>query len=172
MGWPSNQHFNSLLSAITSPPLREVALHWHGARGQRALPTWGDLSATVLAPNFKWLWGFHYDPESGDFTGRLAGNNIRDWLGSNFLGASLNQIHPPKVLEESRLILTQVVTTPAAGRFSGRLFTIGDQTIEGERICLPLAPDGKAGGGVLGASFYEYPPQSGTVELLHENAQW
>jgi hypothetical protein len=172
MSPPSADSFESLIHATSSPVLREIALHWNAVRGQKTMPTWADLSSTVLAPHFKWLWGFHYDPGTGDFTGRLAGTNIKDWLGANFLGASLREIHPPKVFKESHQMLSHVVTTPAAGRFHGRLFTIGGKTIEGERICLPLAADGNVAGGVLGASYYDCPPLAGPLELIHENVQW
>ena len=172
MSQPAADGFKSLVDAISSPMLREIAQHWNEARGLKPMPTWADLSPSVLAPHFKWLWGFHYDPATGDFTGRLAGTNIRDWLGANFLGASLKEIHPPKVFQESHQMLSHIVTTPAASRFHGRLFKIGDKTIEGERICLPLAADGTVAGGVLGASYYECPVLSGPLELIHENVEW
>jgi hypothetical protein len=169
---PSSDSFDSLLHATSSPALREIVLHWNAARGNERMPTWANLSSAVLAPHFKWLWGFHHDTATGDFTGRLAGANIKDWLGANFLGASLKQMHPPKVYKESHQMLSQVVMRPAAGRFNGRLFTVGDKAIEGERICLPLAPDGNVGGGVLGASYYECPVLPGPIGLIHENVQW
>src|SRR5258708_3978550 len=105
---PPASDFQSFLSAITSPELRTIAHHWHQVRGQRLMPTWTDLSTSVLSPHFKWLWGFQHDPRTGDFTGRLAGSNIRDWLGANFWGASLKDIHPPNVYRESHRILLRI----------------------------------------------------------------
>jgi hypothetical protein len=136
------------------------------------MPTWSDLSSPALSPHFKLLWGFHYDPKSEDFTGRLAGAHIREWLGANFWGARLRDIYPPQIAKEAHQFLTNVVTMPAAGRCSGRLFTMGGRCVTGERIALPLAVDGTNGDGILGASDYEHVPVSGAVELIHENVEW
>ena len=163
--------FQKFAAALTSPALKAVAEHWHRARGDRLMPTWTDLSSSALAPHFKLLWGFHYDPHSGDFTGRLAGANIREWLGANFWGAKLKDLHAPQVVEDAHRFLSKVVTGPAAGRCSGRLFLMGGRAISGERIALPLAADGKNGDGILGASDYELLPVSGAVELIHENVE-
>ena len=82
-------NFQDFLETIASPALRAVAHHWHQVRGMRAMPGWADLSSSALSPHFKMLWGFHHDHQTGDFTGRLAGKHVMDWLGANFWGASL-----------------------------------------------------------------------------------
>jgi hypothetical protein len=135
------------------------------------MPTWGDLSSSALSPYFKLLWGFQYDPQSDEFTGRLAGAHVTEWLGANFWGARLQDIHSPHVVNEVRQFFKNVITLPAAGRCSGRLFTMGDRAITGERIALPLAADGLRGDGILGATDYEYVPVTGAVELIHENEE-
>lgn len=165
-------NFQDFLKTIASPALRAVAHHWHQVRGMRAMPGWVDLSSSALSPHFKMLWGFHRDSQTGEFTGRLAGKNIVDWLGANFWGASLKDIHPPHIFPESHYFLSKIVTMPAAGRSSGRLFKVGGRAILGERIALPLATDGITGDGVLGASDYECPPLSGPIEVIHENMEW
>jgi hypothetical protein len=164
--------FRQFANVLSSPALQAVAQHWHQVRGDRLMPTWTDLSSSVLSPYFQLLWGFHYDSGSGDFTGRLAGAHIREWLGANFWGARLRDIHPPQVADDAHRFLTGVVTIPAAGRCSGRLFTMGGRPITGERIALPLAADGRNGDGILGVSDYEHLPVSGAVELIHENVEW
>jgi hypothetical protein len=65
-----------------------------------------------------------------------------------------------------------VVSEPAFAHCSGRLFRIGAQFIEGERIMFPLASDGRTADGVLGASDFKYRPASGDVELLHDQVEW
>ena len=164
--------FESFVSGIESPSLRAVAQHWNQARGGKLMPAWDDLSSAALAPHFKLLWGFKFDRQKGEFTGRLAGTHIREWLGANFWGAKLEDIHPPYALEDARAFLTKVVMTPGAGLCSGRLFTIGGQTVTGERMALPLAQDGVHADGVLGTSDFEYPLASGPVAVIHENIKW
>jgi hypothetical protein len=172
MGDASAILFQDFINTLESAALRTVAHHWQAVRGGRLAPNWSDLSSPALSPYFKQLWGFQYDPLSGDFTGRLAGKNIVDWIGANFWGASLKEIHPPHIFQETHQLLSRVVGGPAVLRSSGRLFSVGGKTVLGERIALPLASDGKNCDAILGASDYDCPPLSGPIELIHENIEW
>jgi hypothetical protein len=162
----------SFIDRIQSPALRAVAEHWREARGARLMPNWSHLSSSVLAPHFKLLWGFRYNPRSKEFTAGLTGEHIREWVGEKFDGARLLDIHPPAIFREAHHHLTQIVTAPSACRSSGRLFTVGNHTVSGERIALPLAADGVTGDGIFGASDYQSPHVSGPIELIHENLEW
>lgn len=164
--------FQAFRGTVKSPALLAVVQHWHQVRGRKRMPNWTDLSSAALTPHFELLWGFQHNPETGDFNGRLAGKHVKDWLGANFWGASLKDLHAPHVFADSHRFLFNVVSTPAAGRCSGRLFTIGGAAVTGERIALPLAADGLTADAVLGASAYETPISPGPVELIHENAEW
>jgi hypothetical protein len=172
MGMAAGNHFQDLIDALESAALRTIAHHWHVVRGDRLMPAWTDLSSPILSPHFKLLWGFHYDRQADDFTGRLAGKNVVDWVGANFWGASLKEIHPPHIFRESHQLLSGVVGGPSAVRCSGRLFSAGGTIVMGERIALPLAADGKSCDAILGASDYDAPPLSGPIELIHENVEW
>jgi hypothetical protein len=167
-----SSNFREFISKLDSPVLRSVAEHWNAVRGDRLMPSWSDLSTTSLSPHFSKLWGFQHQPEAGDFTGRLAGKNVMDWLGANFWGGSIKTLYALPVFEEAYRFLKQVVTVPAAGRSNGTLFTMGDKIVAGERIALPLSSDGVHGDAVLGASNYEATPVSGPVVLVHENVKW
>jgi hypothetical protein len=168
---PANA-FESFVTDIESPHLRAIAEHWNDVRGERAMPSWDDLSSSALAPHFKLLWGYQFDRQRCEFTGKLAGTHIRQWLGPKFCRAKLEDIHPPHVVTEARAFLDRVVTTPGLGLCSGRLFTVGTHTVTGERLALPLATDGISADGVLGVSDYVYPSVSGPVALIHENIEW
>ncbi|HET7085244.1 MAG TPA: PAS domain-containing protein [Rhizomicrobium sp.] len=161
-----------LIDSIESPGLRAVAEHWREARGSKRMPRWADLSSAVLAPYFKLLWGYQYDPKTGEFTGGLTGEHIKDWLGTKFSGARLLDIHQPSAFREAQSILTQTVSSPSAYRSSGRLFTVGNHTVNGERIALPLAANGVTADGILGASDYQSPVLSGPITLIHDNLHW
>lgn len=165
-------NFETFLSRIQSPALRIVAQHWNEARGPKRMPSWADLSLSSLSPDGKRLWGFAYDPKTGDFTGRLAGDRLGKWIGEDFQGGRLADLHAPGNYPEAHQILTRIVTTPLAARTSGRLFTVGDFVVTGERIGLPLAEDGGTGDGILGASDYFPPPLLGPMQLVHENMEW
>lgn len=164
--------FTQFTQVIASPALLAIARHWNQARDDKLMPSWADLSSSALAPHFQLLWGFQYDPQSDEFTGRLAGAHVTEWLGANFWGARLQDIHSPRVEKEARHFFHKIISGPAAGRCSGRLFVMGDHTALGERIALPLSSDGVHADAILGATEYEYVPVTGPVELIHENLEW
>jgi hypothetical protein len=168
---PANA-FESFVTDMESPALRAIANHWNDVRGDRAMPSWDDLSSSALAMHFELLWGYQFDRQRREFTGKLAGTHIRQWLGPKFCRAKLKDIHPPHVVTEAHAFLAKVVTTPGIGLCSGRLFTIGSHTVTGERLALPLATDGISADGILGVSDYVYPSVSGPVALIHENIEW
>jgi hypothetical protein len=172
MAKPALGNFGSFLSHIQSPALRAVAGHWNEARGKKRMPSWTDISSPTLEPYFKMLWGFQYDAEAKEFRGWLAGNKLRKWVDGGFYGGTYKDAALLTNYDEAKRHLTRLITTPLAARSSGRLFTVGDITVTGERIALPLAADGRTGGGVLGASDYVAPPLLGPVELVHDNLEW
>jgi len=163
---------HSFIGKIKSPALRAVAEHWHQARGGRLMPKWTELSSSVLAPHFKLLWGFQYDPKTQQFTGGLTGEHVKEWVGSGFAGARLQDLQPPAIVKEAQQLLSKIVTTPSVLRSSGRLFTVGNYTVTGERIAFPLSAMGTVGDGILGASDYDSPVLSGPIELIYENLEW
>jgi hypothetical protein len=173
MDSPPLENFDTLPNRITSPALRAIAELWNTARGIRRMPSWSALPSAELSPHFKLLWGFQYDAELGEFTGRLAGENIREWINTNLYGANLKQLHPRASYAEAHQLLTRVVSTPLALRTSGCLFLSGGVVTTGERITLPIAVDGINGDGVLGASHYVGPAVKRPVEMvIHENIEW
>jgi hypothetical protein len=135
------------------------------------MPSWTDIASPALLSYSKVLWSYSFDPETGEFTCRSAGR-FGTWVGGDFCDRRLQDLHPPSTYREAQQYLTKVVTTPLAGRLSGRLFTVGDIAVTGERIVLPLAADGKTGDGVLGASDYVSPPLLGPFEMVYENIEW
>ena len=179
-------NFESLIQRIQSPALCAVAQLWREARGTRPMPSWVELPAIALKPYFPMLWGFQFDRKTGDITGRLSGDKFDKWVGPDFQGGRLQDLfsrhscaegHPTKLYsrtmyEEAKQVLTKTVTTPLVARCSGRLFTVEDFDVTGERLIFPMSEDGKTGDGIFGASDYWPPPLLGPVELVHENLEW
>lgn len=168
----SSSDFGAFRDRLVSAPLKAVADHWRHARTNKPMPAWSDLSASGLAPHFKRLWAFKYDPVTGDFTARLASNRAMVGFGKSFRGTPLRDIHPPHVFEMAQACMAKVVTGPAAYYCSGKLFKVGAQVVEGERIILPLSSDGRNGDGVLGATHFPFPNVAGQVELLVDQIEW
>ena len=164
--------FTGFRNRIDSPALRAVADHWQQARADKAMPGWSDISPSAIAAHLKQLWVFKYDPGSGDFTARLAGNRAMVRFGKSFRGTPLKELHSPSVFEQAQSYLTRIVAGPALARGTGKLYRIGDVTIEGERIALPLAADGRHGDGILGASDFTPIPVPGSIELIYDQIEW
>jgi hypothetical protein len=164
--------FSQFQARLASPALQAIADHWRNAGADRPMPAWSDLSPSSLAPHFKRLWAFKYDRVTGDFTARLAGNRTMVGFGKSFRGTPLKEIHPPHVYELAQAHMTKVVTEPAAYYCSGKLFRVGTQIVEGERIILPLASNGHSGDGVLGAMDFPSRTLEGSVELLLGRIEW
>jgi hypothetical protein len=169
---PSQAKFEILLARIQSPALLAVARLWSQARGARRMPCWSDLMSPALSPYSKIMWGYNYDSKTGDFTGSLMGRKLEKWVGEDFYHTPLNNLHPIVDIKETSLYLTKIVTASLAFRSSGRLFTVDDLAVTGERIALPLAEDGKTSDAVVGASDFAPPPLLRPGELVYENVEW
>ena len=164
--------FSGFRSRIASPALQAIADHWQQVRGGRPMPAWSDLSPSAISEHLKRLWAFKYDRATGDFTARLAGTRTMARFGKSFRGTPLRDLHPPRVFEQAQSHMIRIVSEPAFVRGTGKLFKIGDHTIEGERIVLPLASDGLHGDGVLGAADYKHFPGPGSIELIYDRLEW
>ena len=137
------------------------------------MPSWEQLRPSQLSAQLSLVWAFRYDRNTGQFTGRLAGNRITQGFGKNFRGLPLQDLHPPDVFPRVHRIMTRIVAEPSAFRSAGQLFKHEDRVVEGERIILPLAGDSVHCDGVLGASDYLYQhPTPGRIELLSDIEEW
>ena len=164
--------FSEFKSRIASPALLAIADHWQQVRRERPMPGWSDLSPAAIAAHLKRLWVFKYDRATGEFIARLAGNRVMMRYGKSFRGTPLRDLHPAVIFEQAQAHMTRIVTEPAFVRCSGKLFRIGDQSVEGERIALPLASDGYLADGVLGASEFKHTPVPGAIELIYDRMEW
>jgi hypothetical protein len=165
--------FRQFRQTVASPALQAVVAHWDEARDGAAMPSWEQLRPARIAKHLPLVWAYKY--EEGQFFGRLAGGRITRAFDKNFRGLPLNQALQPHVAARSHELMSRIVCEPVIYRCTGNLFRHGDRIIEGERIALPLADASGAGGGVLGASAYNYPDYSaddGPVELILDSAEW
>jgi hypothetical protein len=164
--------FDAFLASIESPALRAIAQVWDAARGPALLPAWDALRLEELPQQARLLWVYAYDPGTGKFTGRLSGEQITNSFGKSFRGLPLELAHTGAIYLWVHQALTRVVTGPFAYRSSGRLYKQAGRIIEGERIALPLASDGRTGDGIVGASWFMDPYLEGPIELMAENESW
>lgn len=172
MGEVVDTGFSEFKDRIGSAALLAIVDHWRRACRTRPMPSWSDLSPSGLAPHFKRLWAWRYDRVAREFTARLAGNRAMVGFGQSFRGTPLKEIHPPHIFELAQAHMLKVVNGPTAYYCSGKLFQVGTEIIEGERIMLPLASDGRNADGILGATDFPARMLAGPVELLVGQIEW
>ncbi len=170
------QHMlDTFLDSIASPALKAVASHWLAARGDRLMPSWQQIKPSQIAPHLPILWAYRYDRDTGQFTGRLAGDRITQGMGKSFRGVPLEKVHSGGALSWARERLMRGVGEPACYLSQGMLFRQAERIGRGERIGLPLADDGVHGDGILGASDHDYAllnPHYAPIEFLNEGERW
>ena len=172
---PELAAFTAFRQRIQSPALAALADDWAAARGSRRMPAWEDLKPAPDAPYLGGIWAYDYRHETGDFIGRLAGSTIALAFGAVYKDKELRELYPPQVADLVRSHLMRVVTEPSCVLYSGKLFRIGEQTYEGERLILPIGADPARPDGVLGVSHYASLPLSYAAKplaLLADKADW
>lgn len=150
--------FRTFRQSIRSKELQAVADHWQEARRGRLMPGWRDLRPAAMRKQLPIIWSYAYDPATGDFTGRLAGDKITQIFEKNFKGLSIAQAHPPEAVGWVRDLFKRVVTEPALYHYEGQVFRQLNRHGAGERIILPLSSDGAMADGLLGATEYGLRP--------------
>src|SRR4051812_6804207 len=127
----SEEGFAAFRNTIQAPVLRAIADHWNEARAARQMPAWDDLKPSRLGAHLSSVWAFDFDRGKNVFTGRLAGSNIMVGIGKSFLGTPLSDLHSPEIFAVVQDYFLRVVNEPACCRWSGKLFRLAQQEIEG-----------------------------------------
>ncbi|MFZ2470173.1 PAS domain-containing protein [Parvibaculum sedimenti] len=141
---------------ISNKALRDVAIHWNEARGQRRMPGWSDISPRAIARHLPLIWSWKYDALADVFIGRLAGEEIVQAFGENLRGKTGEEFFKNRGGEVLLARHRRVVTEPAIYHGQGAVFAHARRIVMGERIILPLAEDGEEGDGILGVTIYNF----------------
>jgi hypothetical protein len=161
--------FSEFCQQISTPSLGVVARHWNEVRGSKRMPSWEDLRPKAIAAQLPIVWSYKYDPATGIFTGRLAGDRITQIYGKSFRGLSLAEAQAPESFASSHALFSRVVQEPAIYLCAGRIFRQRDQFGSGERLMLPLSSDGVVSDGILGATESRnlLPDPDAPIEPIH-----
>ncbi len=154
-------HFADFLERIESRRLREVAAHWNSARAGRRMPGWSHIDPLAIARQLPIVWAWKYDRPADRFTGRLAGEEINEAFGRSLRGADMAEFFRDAGFEAIFARHRRVVCEPCIAHGRGQVFSHARRVGFGERIILPLAEDGEAGDGILGATVYSISPPAG-----------
>ncbi len=164
----------TFIAAIDSAALQRVAGHWLDVRRDRVMPGWNDIRPGAIAAQLSIVWSWKFDRMNGEFTGRLAGERIRQVLGTNFRGAKMSDVFSGHDYARIFARHKRVLAIPELFLGKGLVFRHLDRFDIGERIILPLADDGVNGDGIIGATDFVSnrgaPPDSGA--LAGEAERW
>jgi len=147
---------DALIGSIGSCNLRAVAAHWRHVRRAQIMPSWQDLNPSAVAKQLPLMWAFKYDQQTGEFSGRLVGDEIRQLLHKNVRGATLKDIFSTEEYAWIHAILNRAVKEPAIHWYSGKVLSYLGRHGFGERLVLPLSNDGVSADGILGITEYHY----------------
>jgi hypothetical protein len=164
----------AFFDTILSSDLKQVADHWREAKGTRAMPAWTDLRPSAIASQLPIVWSYKYDPETGEFTGRLAGERITRLFGKDFRGTPMAHIQPASDFPWVYALCKRIVNEPAFYRGTGLMYRHLDRYGTGERIVLPLSSDGRVADGIVGVTEYRLDPRQAdpATPIPRETEQW
>lgn len=146
--------FAQFCAGLASERLRAVAAHWSAAKGDRRMPAWRDIDPVALGSQLPFVWSWRYDAASDRFVGRLAGEEINQFLGRSLRGAPMEAVFIGSQYERVFEQFMRVVSGPSVMRQRGCVFHHAGRFGFGERMLLPLSADGVRVDGVFGATAY------------------
>lgn len=142
----------AMIDLVQSPRLRLLLGHYLEARGDKRMPARRDIDATRLGPVLSIIWLNQYEPESGTFRYRLAGEEVNEIFGGSVAGRLLSDFVVGERFEITNKAFLKVLRDEAALLASGPIYRCADRIALGERLVLPLSSDGKTADGLIGAT--------------------
>lgn len=144
-----------LLETISATSLKDVAKHWNEARGSKRMPAWSDIKPQAIARHLPSIWSWKFDPQTGIFIGRLAGELIVNAFGESLRGKTGEEFFKDRGGDALIARHTRVVREPCFYHGSGSVFVHAHRAVQGERIIMPLSEDGITADGILGMTIYD-----------------
>ena len=144
-----------MLPVIKTSRLRMLLEHYLDVRGERRMPSRRDIDPTCLGPVLPIIWISDYEPAAGTFRYRLAGEKVAELWGAPVAGRLLSEFSPPERFAATNETHQKVLRDEAALIASGAVFRCSGRVGLGERLILPLASDGVAADGLIGATHRE-----------------
>ncbi|GAB4372114.1 MAG: hypothetical protein Kow00114_33400 [Kiloniellaceae bacterium] len=126
--------------------------HYLEVRGSRRMPSRRDIDATRLGPVLPIIWVNTYEPASGSFRYRLAGEEVNEIFGGSVAGRLLSDFVVGERYVATNNNFLKVIGEQVALLASGPVYRCADRIAMGERLALPLSSDGVTADGIIGAT--------------------
>lgn len=145
----------AMIDLVQSPRLRLLLGHYLEARGDKRMPARRDIDATRLGPVLSIIWLNQYEPESGTFRYRLAGEEVNEVFGGSVAGRLLSDFVVGDRYVATNDNFLKIIREEAAMLASGPIYRCADRIALGQRLALPLSSDGARADGIIGATACE-----------------
>lgn len=145
----------SSFTHVRDPRLRRFLGHYLDLRGDGRVPSRSRLSPLDIPEVLGFVFLYDFDPETGDFTMRLAGQHVASMLLTARAGTPLSRVFPPDVYPSVRERYLRACTEPSVMHNIGRVFHhMGGGGI-GERLAMPLLGEDGRPRFLIGATVYQ-----------------
>lgn len=141
------------VSAIDDKRLQSLHGYWTRKRGQRAMPSRGEIDPLDLSPLLGNLFLLDVGADARAFRFRLAGSNIVDTVGMELTGACLAGVSA-KVGFLPLLEQCKIVVSSRAPSYLSVLFAEPTRRLLCRQLLLPLSSDDAQVEIILGAALY------------------
>ncbi|GAB4232673.1 MAG: hypothetical protein Tsb0032_38620 [Kiloniellaceae bacterium] len=141
-----------MIEAIESERLRLLLEHYLAVRDGKRMPSRQDIDATCLGPVLSIIWVNEYEPATGTFRYRLAGEEVNEIFGGSVAGRLLSEFVIGDRFDATNRNFLKVMAEQAALLASGPVYRCTDRIALGERLVLPLSSDGVTADGLIGAT--------------------
>ena len=133
---------NPKAGSVEEPELQKLLAHWHEIRGNRVLPSRGDLDPVLLPFPLDRLYliEVRHDPE--DYIIRIAGETVQRFYRGRVAGRSISEVTPRDFTEP---LIQQLCTVSQTQRpaYAKSGFAARDSVFRYSRLVLPFGEPGR-----------------------------
>lgn len=142
------------LKELEEPLCREMLAYWKELRGERAMPTPGEIDPVRFARHMPNLLMIQVNWEPFDLTYRLLGGDVVSAHGSNFRGRRVldSQSHTGRFSEVLYSFYRFVAEAERPYAVAGTMEYVARGKVSVEAVYLPFSLDGRRTDRILGAS--------------------
>lgn len=127
---------------VSDERLRSVLAHWFEIRRGRLLPSRLDIDPGRIRAALPYVWLCDYEPESGSFRYRLAGEEVNALYGISLAGRDLGESLPGDIAPGALARYRNMAQEPVVIHMKGKIHFTDGRAFDGERLVLPLGADG------------------------------
>ncbi len=127
---------------LKTPELKQLYGYWAEKRGDRDMPSRGDLDPVEMAAFIQFVVLLDVEEAPRRYRFRVIGTGIVDGFGEDRTGGYFDEVDLGDVADEASRGLDEVVETRSPRYLTGEFVKKNGRHIRFERISLPLSSNG------------------------------